>query len=139
MRFLISESCYIRGAYHQCQPGAKAILELPDTVPGPEGRPVPNPHISLRWQPLDATAQEAQVRVHQPQVNAMSGETERVQWGSRELDDEWTGKPIVPAPGPQPDRDGKLAPPRVIVHDEAEAPLVPQPPLKPQESNPLGA
>ena len=138
MRFLISESCYIRGAYHQCQPGSKVILELPDTIPGPDG-PVANPHISLRWQPLDRTAQEAQIRVHRPQDNPMSGETEHAQLGSRELDAEWTGKPVVGEPGPMPDRDGKPVPVRVVVHEEVEAPLVPQPPLKPQDSNPLGA
>jgi hypothetical protein len=137
MRFLISESCYIEGAYHPCAPGSKVVIAVPVSVMGPEG-PVPFPHVSLRWQPMDAAAQAAQIRVHAPQVNPMTGEVERALHGSRQIEEAWTGKPIVGMPPLVPDKDGKMVPVKQIDHEEAEAPLVRQPPLRTQDEEPLG-
>jgi hypothetical protein len=137
MRFLISESCYIEGAYHPCVPGSKVVITLPVRVATPQGM-VPFPHVSLRWQPMDAAAQEAQVRIHRPQVNPLSGEVERALMGSRQIKEAWAGKPIVGMPPPSIDKDGRSVAVREIDHLESEAPLVRQPPLRPQDEEPLG-
>jgi len=137
MRFVITESCYIGGAYHPCPPGTKAVIAVPVMVAGPEGL-VPFPHVSLRWQPMDAAAQAAQIRIHQPQVNPLTGEVERAVHGSRQIEEAWAGRPIVGMPAPSADKDGRVVPVREIDHEETEAPLVRQPPLRAQDEEPLG-